>query len=358
MKFLRMALALAPALAGCVRQPTHELDRPPPKPAAALTQPTRLCVTAAPHRPCRDAIDVEGWLLSPDLEIAGVDLTPTGIQGAQVLTLRVAGPQPVVFRAKWRAHSTTDGKNSPRRELAAHTVQKLFLSPREWVVPPSAPHCFPLDAYRAAVDPLAQATFSQAPCVYGVLQYWLENVQTLPDAEEAGWFDFTDDGMLDDELFDSSPVYRDAITAVNLVTYLIGHADSHWKQFLISKDKDLPITYSVDNSMSFDAKKNTRVHQDWSELRVPRLPRRQVERLRAASQDLGSLAAVAELTPQGSTLAVVPATANPGLYPNHGLEWVGGHLRVRLTSAEIASLRHRLYELLERIDRGEIAVVD
>src|SRR5688572_15610052 len=247
---LRMA---AMALLPLACAPTAKLDRPPPRPAAPLTQPTRLCVTESPHRPCRDALEVEGWLARADLEIAGVDLTPAGIQGAQVLTLRVPGPPPVVFRAKWRAHATTDIKNSPRRELAAHAVQKLFLASSEWVVPPSAPHCFALDTYRAAVDPRAQPTFPQARCVYGVLQYWLENVQTLPDAETAGWFDFSGDGILDDDLFDSSRIYRDAIASVNLVTYLIGHADSHWKQFLISKDRDLPITYSVDNSMSFGA---------------------------------------------------------------------------------------------------------
>lgn len=350
------ATALLPAMAACVHK--AKLDRPPPRPAAPLTQPTRLCVTDAPHRPCRDALEVEGWLARADLEIAGVDLTPAGIQGAQVLTLRVPGPRPVVFRAKWRPHSTTDVKNSPRRELAAHAVQKLFLASHEWVVPPSAPHCFALDAYRAAVDPRAQATFPQAPCVYGVLQYWLENVQTLPDAETAGWFDFADDGILDDDLFDSSAVYRDAIAAVNLVTYLIGHADSHWKQFLISKDRELPVTYSVDNSMSFGAKKNTRVRQDWSQLRVPRLPRRQVERLRAASRDLSPLAAIAELAPQGGVLAVAPAGAARGRFPQHGFEWVDGRLRVRLTATEIASLRERLYELLERIDRGEVALAD
>src|SRR6185503_4432576 len=171
-----------------------------------LTQPTRLCVTHTPHRPCRDAAEIEAWLARPDLEIAGVDLTPTGIQGAQVLTLRVPGPRPIVFRAKWRAHSTSDGRNSPRLELAAHAVQKLFLAPSEWVVPPSAPHCFALDAYRAAVDAGAQATFPQAPCVYGTLQYWLENVQTLPDAEAAGWYDFSHDGIMDDELFEKSAV--------------------------------------------------------------------------------------------------------------------------------------------------------
>src|SRR5687768_5416936 len=131
MTCLRMAIAALLPLTAC--HPVEKLDRPPPRPAAPLTQPARLCVTEAPRRPCRDALEVEAWLLRPDLEIAGVGLTPAGIQGAQVLTLRVPGPQTIVFRAKWRAHTTTDIKNSPRRELAAHAVQKLFLASSEWV---------------------------------------------------------------------------------------------------------------------------------------------------------------------------------------------------------------------------------
>ena len=73
------------------------------------------------------------------------------MQGARILVLRRGGDGEV-FRVKWRAQSTTTSRNSPRRELAAYAVQKLFLEPEEYVAPPTAPHCFPLEAYRAAVD--------------------------------------------------------------------------------------------------------------------------------------------------------------------------------------------------------------
>jgi hypothetical protein len=110
--------------------------------------------------------------------------------------------------------------------------------------------------------------------------------------------------------------------------------------------------------MSFGAKKNTRVRQDWSKLRVPRLPRRLVERLRVASRSVDNLAAIAELAPRNNTLVLVPAGERRGLFPDRGFEWIDHRLRVRLTATEIASLRERLFELIERIDRGEIALID
>ena len=67
---------------------------------------------------------MEDWLASADLEILDADRTPSGVQGARVLRLR-RGDGGEVFRAKWRAHSTTTSRNSPRRELAAYAVQKL-----------------------------------------------------------------------------------------------------------------------------------------------------------------------------------------------------------------------------------------
>ena len=53
---------------------------------------------------------------------------PSGQQGARILTLRASvGAQEVVFRAKWRAQSSANILNEPRKELGAHAVQQLFL---------------------------------------------------------------------------------------------------------------------------------------------------------------------------------------------------------------------------------------
>src|SRR5687767_13755026 len=100
--WVRLALVVA---AGCSAY-DRTLPRPVPRAAAPLSQPARLCVTERPRRPCLEADEVERWLARPDLEIVGAAPTPAGIQGARVLTVRLPGPAPIVFRVKWRAHST------------------------------------------------------------------------------------------------------------------------------------------------------------------------------------------------------------------------------------------------------------
>src|SRR5690348_7854953 len=274
------------AAAACDEAPPVVGDHPPPD--ARLTAPTQLCRAAAPLDDCRDADDVEALLERPDLEILGAARPPAGIQGARVLTLRAGGPVPVVFRAKWRAMSTATRRNSPRRELGAYAVQKLFLEPDEYVVPPTASHCFPLAAYRARVDARARATGGDAPCVEGVLSYWLEDVQSLEDATRAGWFHGAGGHALDPALFERNRTYRDSIAMVNLFTYLIGHADSHAGNFVITTDAERPVVYSVDNSLSLGMARNRHLaaRHDWSRLQVPALPRAVTDRLRAAGRAL------------------------------------------------------------------------
>ena len=348
---------IAPVFCLACTEPDDADEHPVPEPAAPLTMPDQLCRRTSHGRPCRTAGEVESWLVDPDLEILGSADPPTGIQGAQVLTLRVGRLMPIVFRAKWRAHSTTTTRNSPRRELAAYAVQKLFLEPDEYVVPPSAPHCFPLEEYRDRVDRKATATFAEAPCVYGILSYWLEDVQSLADAAEAGWFHGQYRHAFDPQLFADNAAYRDSISRVNLLTYIIGHADSHAKNFVITSDSAAPLVYSVDNSLSLGLKKNKRLDRrhDWSRLMVPALPRSAIDRLREDTSDrIERLAAFAALEPEGDGMAPVdPPEAEPDA---SGLAWADGRLRIGLTASEIGDLKVRVALLLQRIDRGEIAL--
>lgn len=342
-------LLLTALVLGCGA--ADEPGRPPPRPAAPLTLPKVLCAAGSrPARACRPADEVERWLASPDLEILGAAGTPSGIQGARVLTLRYPGPPAVVFRAKWRAQSTWTRKNDPRRELVAYAIQKLYLAPHEYVVPPTAAHCFPLAMYRMRVWPSARASFRDVSCVLGFLSYWLEDVEGLKGAREQGWFRSHDDA-LDDDLFEDNPHYRASVANMNLLTYLIDHADTHSAQFVIRRDPQAPAVYSVDNSMAFGVKRNTRVRVDWARIQVPALSRRATERLRQASIDGLSSIAELELRPGGRLVPVTPA-------PRHaepaGIRWIGGRLVVGMTVDELDMLRERLTELLLAIDRGEL----
>ena len=326
-----------------------------PEPASALTQPARLCRKSADGQPCRKPAEVESWLADPALEILGADEPPAGIQGAIVLTLRVRRPMPIVFRAKWRAHYTTTARNSPRRELAAYEIQKLFLEPDEYVVPPTAAHCFPLAEYRKRVSRSAAATYRQAPCVYGILSYWLEDVQSLADAREAGWFHGQYRHAFDPQLFASNKAYRDSISRVNMLTYVIGHADSHAKNFVITSDSAAPLVYSVDNSLSLGLRKNSKLDRthDWSELKVSALPEAALDRLRKSVDRIDDLAVVAVLAPRGDSL--VPVERPPRAEPTaSGMDWVNGTLRVGLTAGEIGDLEVRIALLLQWVQRGAI----
>jgi len=322
-----------------------EPDRPPPVPAAPLTPPTVLCV-AGTDRPCRHPEEVESWLASADLEIIGTAQTPRGIQGARVLTLRHRG---VVFRAKWRPQSTLTTRNDPRRELVAYAIQKLFLDPDQYVVPPAAAHCFPLAVYRAYVLPGALPSFRDVPCVLGYLSYWLEDVESLKDARKDGWFRSHDDA-LDDDLFAANPRYRESVADMNLLTYLIDHADSHQGQFLIRRDPQVPAVYSVDNSMAFGVKHNHRVKVDWSKIQVPALPARSIDRLRAARLDRLSSIAELELHGRGH---LVPASPRHRRAEPAGIRWQNGRLVIGMTVDELAMLRARIASLLAAVDRGD-----
>lgn len=320
-----------------------------------VTQPARLC-RADQAGACRTTVEAEALLARPDLEIVAVAPTARGIQGARVLTLRAPGPEPIVFRAKWRAHSTNTSRNSPRLELAAYVVQQLFLSPEEYVVPPAAPHCFPLAAYRAAVDKQARATFANAACVYGILSYWLEDVETVAEATADGWFHSADRHALDPALFARNPAYRDSVARVNLLTYIIADGDSHPGNFVITRDHRAPAVYSVDNSMWIELHKNQKLRPewDWSQLRVPALPRAAIERLRTADDRLAGFAPLAVLHVVRGQLVVMPRS--PIVRVDAATQWFGHRLVVGLTRDELVGLRRRIAALLARVDRGEIRV--
>jgi hypothetical protein len=343
-----LAVIAATCLLGCTYVRTGSRSH-------TLTEPTQLCREGVPSRSCRTVEDVEA-LLATDLEIVAVRAASGGFQHAQVFTLRSLGPAPVVFRAKWRAHTTATARNSPRFELASYAVQKLFLEPREYVVPPTAPYCFPLGAYRARVDKNARETFPGSGCVYGVLSYWLEDVTAVYDANVEGWFHGRYRHLFDPDLYQRDLAYHNSIARVNLLTYAIAHGDSHAKNFVIARSDTKPVVhtvYSIDNSKSFTLARNPGIKpfHNWSVIHVPSLPRPAIDRLRDA--DLSSLATIAVLRSASDRLR---ATDPAGAKTVTGIDWTGDRLVLGLTAAEIAGVRARIEALLRRVDRAELAL--
>jgi len=315
-------------------------------------------VDAAPARACRSATAVERLLRHPDLEVLGVSATPGGLHGAKVLTLAVPTENGrVVLRAKWRAHQTAGLTNDPRKELAAYAVQKLFLEPHEYVVPPAVGRCFELDAYRRSVDAAAVASFDGIDCVFGYLSYWLEGVEDLEDALEDGWLD--GESMLDGELFANNPLYRRSLADVNLFTYLIHHGDAHDEQFVLTLERHALHVYSVDNSIAFESFKNPMVllfREDWSRIKVPALRRQPIERLRRLDRRAVSQLALIEQFENRAGLLIPEPPTPPVGRTDAGLRWLGDELKVGLTAHEIDGIWRRWRELLAQIEAGGIQV--
>jgi len=284
--------------------------------------------------------------MAGDLELLSMDDTPSGSQGAKILTLRAEG---VVFRARWRAQSTSGLINEPRKELAAHAVQRLFLDDDELVAPPTVAHCFPLSDYRRFA-PDEKASFAHVDCVLAFASYWLEGVKTVEAAEDEDWIE-KDTGILDEELFRDDALYRASVTKANLLTFLINHGDAHGKQFMLEQTPGGLRTYIVDNSIAFLSIKNPLLllREDWSKLQVPALPEPALARLEALSErDMARLATIAELELHGRQLTSTRGSGPQSQHEPDGsaMSWAGARLRIGLTRGEIELVSSRIRELL------------
>jgi hypothetical protein len=326
----------------------HHLPLAPP--AAPLTPPTRACGANEGYPACRSAGEIEELLRGP-LELVGMTETPSGMQGARLLTLRAHGRRgEVVMRAKWRAESTGNLLNEPRKELAAYAVQKLFLDESEYVVPPTVAYCFPVSQY-ARFEAKATPTFPGANCIFGYASYWLEGVHTVSAARRAGQLG-KGDGIWDAELFQRDPEYRDSVENSNLLTYLINHGDAHDEQFVLQRFPRGLRAYVVDNSIAFRSIKNPMLllRQDWSRIQVPALSRGAVSRLHKLTEaDFDRLGNISELALQDGTLVnVQPST--PLASDGTTMTWTGSRLRVGLTRGEVGLVHGQTKGLLSRPD--------
>jgi hypothetical protein len=319
-----------------------------------LTAPTKLCVQEALLEDCRPAAEVEALLRDPRLEIRASRPTPSGRQNARILTLVAAQRrQPVRFRAKWRALSTAHGLNDPRKELATHGVQKLFLDERELVFPPTTGRCFELAAYRRAVTPDEQASLPGTECVYGTLSYWLEGAHAAREARLLGWLEAP--GLFDEKLFYENSTYRRTIADVNLLSHLVDHGDTHSGQFLLTGFRHRPHVYVVDTTIAFSAYRNPTLlpRDDWSSIQVPALSARSVARLRGLSrQKVARLATIEQYEIRNGQL-LPTAITRPASRADAGLRRVANVVQVGLTERELDSLWRRIQGVLARVDRGE-----
>ncbi len=344
---LPAVLALATLAIGC--------GGSTPEAKVALTGPKHLCVGDTPERPCLDPKEVETWLATAPLEVLESNDPPAGKQGVKVLTLAAQAPRGrVIFRAKWRAASTAHQLNSPRKEIAAHAVQKLLLAPEDWVVPPAAGRCLPVSSYQRVVDPKEPPSFRGGSCVLGFLSYWLEDARSLDKAEDEDVLE--EETPLDEKTARRSATFRRSVADVNVIAHLISHGDSHPGQFVVTGTADQPAVHLVDNTIAFSHYRNPGLGEDWdwSKLKVPAIRKATVDRLaQLKSEDLDRLLVVEQHALAGGMLVREEPTAAPATSPG-GIAWVGEHLQIGLTRAEIAILRDKVSRLLAGVESGQV----
>jgi len=349
-----------------------------------VTPPPQLCRDASLGEDafCMPAGRLELLLESKPFELRVVEETDAGTSGAQrwQVAFETDGPQdPLVMLLKWKAapHGGTGVNNSPRKEIAAYEMQKLFLSPDAYVVPPTVGRCVPLTRYRRRIDGDAEPTFEGTECVFGTMTYWLQNVGPLEE-------------QLREQEWNEDAAYRHAVASLNLFTYLADHRDSRDANFLRSTDPSNPRLFSIDNGLAFSGIVNPiYIVKDWREFHVPALAKSHVERLRRLTRaDLERLGVVAEfelevveydgdaaIEPEDENdrdddaledereddeeedvVMLVPSAPGVNLRPDQGVRFNGKRLQLGLTRSEIDDIETRINILLQRVDRGDIRV--
>ncbi|MFQ5677756.1 MAG: hypothetical protein ACE5G1_17840 [bacterium] len=176
-----------------------------------------------------------------------------------------------VIQVKWKrcAPGGSATNNQPRYEISAYEIQKLFLDPKDFVVPPTIARCLPVTQYHD-IEPNVNPTFKNTPDVFYVLQYWLEAVSHKK--------------IFDKKRFKSDSLYAWHLGNMNILSYLIEHKDANVGNFLISTDPQNPRVFAVDNGFAFKSPESDQ-GSEWRRIRVKRLPKETVDRLRKITRE-------------------------------------------------------------------------
>jgi hypothetical protein len=320
------------AAAACGREAPPEWPVSPP---AALCHDAALGLSDF----CMPAAQIERWLRSDDLSVTHAAIAEDG--GAPLYKLRLEVPGGHAISVKFRRAPDdldADG-NSPRRELAAYELQKLFLDARDYVVPPTVLACLPVKKYRTLIPDMK--AHGDSRCAIGTMAYWVEGITSEDAYDELRWH--RDRG------------YRYHLANLNVVALLSGHPRGLGDDFYVSEDPRRPRLFTVDNDVAFGGVVSPfrLVSSSWQELRIPAVPARTATRLERMDQaSFDRLAVVGQLQWRDGTLVVVRPTAP--LDASTGVRGRGDIIQLGLTADEIDDVRERLGALLGAIDAHEV----
>jgi hypothetical protein len=319
-----------------------------------------------PHPAARALIFLLGWHLVADATDVNIPVPaealerqlatePFSITAAEIsrpkakgdITLKAevsfSGNPPYRVKLRRADPGAETFNNRPRYDLAAYELQKLFLDPAEYVVPPTALRTVPV-AELLPYAREARPTFRGSDEVLVVLQYWLQEVKVVADA-------------YDPALFGSDPGYARHVGQLNVLTYLIEHGDANLGNFLTSRAEQAPRVFSVDNGVAFAHNESDR-SDVWKYLRVPSLPADTVARLRAVTLDdlQRSLGVLAQWRLDDGRWIAEPPGEN--LAPQRGVRQKDSVVQMGLTKFEIAQLERRRLQLLQQVDERRVGLVE
>ncbi|CAN5765537.1 hypothetical protein BH23GEM10_BH23GEM10_07470 [soil metagenome] len=264
-----------------------------------------------------------------------------GARAVQDRTHRIAMSfaDSMILLGKWATapENASAFNNEPRYELGAYAVQKLFLGPDEYVVPPTVIRAFDIEFAQEWV-PDVRPTFRKAPgSVLVTLSYWLNQI--------------TPDGFWDSRRAADDSIYARHIGNMNILTYLIRHRDANVGNFLISVDSANPRVFSVDNGVTFESQPSDR-GTEWSRLRIERMPAGTIERLqRITREDLDrALGVLVEFELRDGRL--VPVEPGENLNPGRGIRQSDDRIQIGLSSREISGVENRIRNLLNQVNSG------
>jgi len=289
----------------------------------------------------RPADEIERELTTEPFSVVSAAISRPKAQGDITLKAEVSfsGEAPYTLKLRRAEPGAEDFNNRPRYDLAAYELQKLFLDPAEYVVPPTSLRMMPLADLKPHSRE-AKPTFKGSDEVLVVLQYWLQEVKVIADVYKP-------------DLFATDATYARYVGQMNILTNLIEHGDANVGNFLLSRAEQAPRVFSIDHGVAFGFNESDRTDL-WRKMRVDRLPADTVERLRAITEDelQRRLGVLAQWKSQDGRWVAEAPGAN--LVPGRGVRVQDGTAQLGLTQGEISQIAKLLAKLLKDIDGGKI----